>query len=130
MASDTSNPSRAAHGKAPREWEEELETALDLRDHERLKRALNALRSELGSQNRLLDLMDRDPVLARLIEQSRRIFRNAPTEEEALETELSGERQLWADYRQRYREHFIPTALHPFLKSSGIFISPSTTGFQ
>jgi hypothetical protein len=130
MTSGTLTERHRAHGRAPAEWEKEFLDALDLRDHGRLKQALKALREELGSETRLLNQMTRDPVLDRLIEQARRLIRSAPTEEEVLERELTRERQLWTAYRQRYREHFIPAELRPFLKSSAIFISPSTTGIQ
>jgi hypothetical protein len=62
-----------------------------------------------------------------LVEQARRIVRSDPTHGESLETELARERKLWADFRQKYRQTFIPRDLRPFLRSSGVFLSPSST---
>jgi hypothetical protein len=130
MASEQLKEHRPAHGKAPREWEEELRNALDRRDHAQLKQALKALGGELGSESQLLNQIGRAPLLDRLVEQARRLLHSAPTGEEALEKELTRERQLWADYRQRYRKCFVPAELRPFLNSSALFVSPSTMGVQ
>jgi hypothetical protein len=130
MAPEKRKNRQASHGYAPAHWEKEFRAALDLRDHERLKQALKALRGELGNLALLLNQMDRAPVLDRLVEHARRLIRTTPTEAEALENELTQERQLWADYRERYRDQFIPAMLRPFLRSSAVFVSPSTIGVQ
>jgi hypothetical protein len=130
MAPEQGTEQQSAYGEAPRQWEQALIDALDLRDHARLKQTLASLRTELGSQVRLLDRMDRAPVLDHLVEHARRLLRSAPTQQEALERELAQERRLWAAFRERYREHFVPAALRPFLASSSLFVCPSTTGVQ
>ncbi len=130
MAPEQLTGQRAAYGAAPQHWEQALLDGLELGDPVRLKQTLASLRSELGSQAQLLNRMDRAPVLNHLVEHARRLLRSAPTAQEALERELARERRLWADFRERYREHFVPPELHPFLGSVSLFVSPSTAGVQ
>jgi hypothetical protein len=130
MAPEQLTGQRAAYGAAPQHWEQALLDALALGDPVRLKQALASLRSELGSQTQLLNRMDRAPMLDHLVEHARRLLRSAPTEQEALERELAQERRLWAAFRERYRERFVPPELRPFLRSSSLLVSPSTAGVQ
>ncbi len=132
MASDTVKEQEIprAHGLLPEEWEHRLLDALNRGNPKELKQALCTLRAEMQDESSLSSKMDRAPTLDRLVEHTRRLLGAEPTREQALEQELKKERSLWADYRARYRESFVPIELHSFLKSSPIFLSPTSTGIQ
>ncbi len=117
-------------GRAPEEWAADLERALAGRDHEVMRRLLRDLRSELGGEVDALDRFERGHAVERLVEQVRRLLRASPTERERLEDELGTERSLWATYRRRYRETFVPDALRPFLDGCAAMLSPRTDGVQ
>ena len=117
-------------GRTPREWEEAMQTVLDARDHSLLRQHLELLQRELDAQGKHLRGLEDAPLLDRLIEQGRRIFQAERTEVEELETEQSQERSLWRQFRERYRDTFVPPRLKPFLKSSSVFVHPSQEGVQ
>ncbi len=127
---DESSTTTGAYGRAPSEWEGVFTDALRDHAHTDLRRALRALGREIQEQTSNVDERAEGPRLERLVEQARRVLRSEPTEAEALELELDHERALWASWRQRYREAFIPTALQPYLDSCGVFVQPCVEGVQ
>ncbi len=127
---NSSRDSPAAWGLAPDQWETRFTRALDSHDHARLRKLLDELRSEIRTETGLLHQGDSRPILHRLVEQTRRLLRAEPGTLESLESELEQERDLWSDYRKRYRNSFIPSHLHPYLKSCSVFLAPSRKGVQ
>jgi len=119
-----------AYGHSAEEWERRLGEALARGDHAELKSALLEMRAEMRSEVGELGRFGRAPFLDRLAEHTRRLLRSEPTDLEALEDELSAERDTWAGFRRRYRTAFVPEDLHPFLRSCGVFISPDPEGVQ
>jgi len=117
-----------ASGFSPQKWEKRLDAALKARKHEALQQILLAMGEEMRSEAGMIRGMERSPLVDRLLEHSRRLFRAEPTRMEALENELETERRLWSGYRRKYRDVFIPESLHSFLDSSGVFLSPSCDG--
>ncbi len=115
------------YGRAPDEWEQVLRSALDSGEPARVRSTLCALADEIGAQTDRVDRHAAEPVVDRLVEQARRLIRGAPTTEEALQQELGAERQLWAGFRERYRETFVPPPLRPFLGSCCLFVAPAET---
>lgn len=111
-------------GRAPSQWEQAFARALDTHDHVAVRAALRDLRTELTAQTDRIQRLEGTPGLDRLMEQARRLLRAEPTATEALEIEQAAERRLWAGYRERYRQTFVPEVLHPFLGSCGLFLRP------
>jgi hypothetical protein len=118
------------YGRAPSEWEDLLVEALHQNAHADVRKALCALGREIQEQNSSVESSAGRPRLERLVEQARRLTRSEPTELEALEGELNRERGLWASYRERYREAFVPPALQSYLDSCCVFVQPSADGVQ
>lgn len=118
------------YGRAPSEWEAVFTHALRDNAHADLRAALSALGREIQEQLSSVEQRAAGPRLQRLVEQARRLTRSEPTELEALQGELDRERTLWASYRKRYREAFVPTALQPYLDSCAVFVQPSAEGPQ
>jgi len=114
-----------AYGRAPSQWERTFMDALDAHDHAAVRAALLALQEELTDQDARIRRLEDAPGLDRLMEQARRLLRAEPTGAEALEAEQDEERRLWAGYRQRYEQTFVPEALHPFLGSCGLLLRPT-----
>ncbi len=114
----------------PQEWDRSLQEALDSGNRDALHDALGRLRRELDLEEDLVIGFQRRPLTDRLLEQARRLVQVAPTEQEALMEELIAERKLWSEYRQRYRESFVPSELQPFLDGCAAFIRPVEDGIQ
>lgn len=125
MPSKTSKES-GFHGLAPSEWEARLLSALQSRDHDNAKETLLALRREMTEEEASVQSFEKEPLISRLTEHTRRLLSTALTDAESLELELEVERSIWSDYRKRYRNSFVPTVLHPFLKSCALFLEQST----
>ncbi len=119
-----------AFGRAVEDWERRLGEALAGRDHAALRAVLGELHAEMDQEQDAVEHHGRAPRLDRLVEQARRVVQAAPTEQEALEHELSGERRIWAAFRERYRHAFLPAVLHPYVESSALLLSPSDDGVQ
>ena len=117
-------------GKRPEVWRQTLVEALDRRDHRAVSRALASLRAEIRAQDEEVDDLEPEAGLDRLVEQARRLLGAEPTVAERLEQELSRERALWATFRKRYRDTFVPDDLQPFLDSCAAFVSPASDGVQ
>jgi len=117
-------------GHAVEEWDQRLDAALEARDHDGLRTLLGELREEMGVESATVERHERGPHLDRLVEQARRLLEARRTELEEFEQELAGERRLWADFRRRYRQTFVPAALHPYVESSALFLRPSDAGAQ
>jgi len=111
-------------GRAPSQWEQRFAHALDEHDHAAVRAALRDLQKELSHQAERIERIAKAPGLDRLMEQARRLLRAGPTGAEALELEQDAERRLWAGYRERYQEVFVPDVLRPFLGSCGLFLRP------
>jgi len=124
------SPDTGAFGLAADDWDRDLQAALDGRDHGTLHRLLGELHREMDQEADAVLRHAEGPHLDRLVEQARRLVTAAPTQQEALEDELTRERRLWAGFRQRYRDTFLPTELHPFVESSGLFLEPAAGGVQ
>jgi hypothetical protein len=120
----------ADFGRRPENWRRILGEALDGRDHEGVRQALVLLRAEIRAQDEELECREREAGLDRLVEQARRLLGAEPTAAERLEQELSRERALWATFRERYRDVFVPADLQPFLDSCAAFLAPARGGVQ
>lgn len=118
------------YGRAPAEWESVFTDALHQHAHAALRTALGVLSREIQEQTSSVEERAEGPRLERLVEQARRVLRAEPTQLEALEGELDRERAVWARYRKRYREAFVPTALQPYLDSCAVFVQPCAEGVQ
>ncbi len=127
---DDPTTTTGVYGRAPSEWEDVLTDALRERAHEDMRAALGALGREIQEQTSSVERRAEAPRLERLVEQARRLTRSEPTQLEALEGELDHERVLWASYRERYREAFVPARLQPYLDSCAVFVQPCTDGAQ
>ncbi len=117
-------------GLTPEHWRRSLDEALAAGDPAGLRQALVALRAEIRSQSEELARRERAPGLDRLVEQARRLLATEPTEGERLEAELADERALWARFRERYRDTFVPADLQPFLDCCAAFLDRSSEGVQ
>ncbi len=118
------------YGHAAEDWEQILDGALDRHDHEALSRALFELHGELHHENTVISRYRRGPRIDRLVEQARRILGSEPTVSEVFEEEADRERRLWSRYQERYRQAFIPAALHGYLSTSAVFVEPTGEGAQ
>ncbi len=114
----------------PQEWGRSLQEALESGDRDALHEVLGRLRRELDLEEDLVIDIRRSPFTDRLIEQARRLVQATPTEQEKLVDELISERKLWSEYRQRYRESFVPAKLQPFLDGCAAFIRPAEDGVR
>jgi hypothetical protein len=115
-------------GRAVEEWDGRLVEALEAGDHDGLRALLGELREEMGIESVTVERHQRGPHLDRLVEQARRLLETDHTELEEFEGELAGERRLWADFRRRYRQTFVPAAIHRYMESSALFLRPSEEG--
>ena len=122
--------SSGVYGFAPEQWEQALDRALESHDHRLLRLTLGALRSEIGDQAETVMGHASAPHVDRLVEQARRLLSSEPTAMQSLEDELDRERRVWAGFRERYRQVFVPERLHPFLESCGLFLRPVDGGAQ
>ena len=117
-------------GQNPEEWEEMLTHALKNRDHKKAKRMLFDLSVEIKDEEMVVDKMRDLPALDLLLEWVRRLIKADPTDLESVEDELMEESRLWAEYRERYTDIFIPDVLEPYLSKTAALVSPDKEGLQ
>ncbi len=117
-----------AYGFSPDEWRSRLTEALSKGDFASLQSALDEFGGEIKDECRAVSKFDNSPFIDRLVEQARKLVSSEPTDTERLRDELKSERRLWAEFRQQYRETFVPDCLHPYLVDLAVFLAPSADG--
>lgn len=117
-------------GHNPEEWEEMLTNALENLDHKEAKKMLSDLSVEIREEEIVVDKMRDLPALDLVLECVRRLTNADPTDLESVEDELIEESRLWAEYRERYKDIFIPDVLEPYLRKTAALVSPDKEGLQ
>lgn len=112
-------------GYSPEQWREHLSQCLESGDFAGLKEILVRFGDEIQSETTVISQHLHSPLFDRLVEQARRLVQSEPTDLELLSDELTSERKLWADFRRKYRETFVPESLHPYLDDLAVFVAPS-----
>jgi hypothetical protein len=120
----------ATIGHNPEEWEEMLTNALENLDHKEAKKMLSDLSDEIREEEIVVDKMRDMPAFDLLLEWVRRLINADPTDLESVEDEWIEESRLWAKYRERYKDIFIPHVLEPYLRKTAALVSPDKNGLQ